>query len=199
MEFYHSTTEEARNAILKNNKIQITHYDMLKYIDAVLPELKAGVKIKLPSSIRGMRSVPYLGEGIYCFNDIEGANEYTPEHDAVVKIECADKEILNLDANDFLEKLYYFLRFEFDEFLESKWFTDETIAQYQVLKKQAINYVLDLDDGYAEEIPEMYAVFLFLIFDLQQKKCPDIVVKKFEEFEYPYFAIKNEKIIEKVS
>ncbi|MDT7016188.1 hypothetical protein [Latilactobacillus curvatus] len=199
MEFYHSTTEEARDAILKNNKIQITHYNMVNYIDAVLPELKAGGKIKLPSSIRGMRSVPYLGEGIYCFDDLEGADEYTPEHDAVVKIECTDKEILNLDATDFLEKLFYFLKFEFDEFLESKWFSDETKAEYKVLKKQAINYVLDLDDGDAEEIPEMNAVFLFLIFDLQQKRCPDIVVKKFEEFEYPYFAIKNEKIIEKVS
>ncbi|MFT8633621.1 MAG: hypothetical protein ABF741_12075, partial [Liquorilactobacillus ghanensis] len=102
--FFHSTTVEGYNSIKRTGIINPTEFEVSQYLDEVLPDISC-LSSPLPTYVFNMRSIPYLGNGIYCFNCKEGAREY--QNDS--KIICIDYDdeykCLDFDEPEILLKL----------------------------------------------------------------------------------------------
>lgn len=196
MEFYHSTTEEARKSILANSYINPTKFDFSSYLDRVLPTLSEDSK--LPKMLIGQRSVPYLLEGIYCFNVIEGARTYR-ESGSVITLSCdTPSEMLDVNDPNFLMRLDDFFNDELMKIIELKIFDKEYVNYYRILKEIILDYLYDIDNT-DRDFPQIYAIMLFLFYNFKQENVPDVLFKQFPEFPYPYYVINNISLVKQVS
>ncbi|WDT64699.1 hypothetical protein NV391_06785 [Companilactobacillus crustorum] len=193
MLFYHSTSSKNKNKIIKSSMIVPTKFDITKYLDVILPNFDGTLKV--PEIVKGQRMVPYLGEGVYCFDNYNSAASYQVNND-VVTIEYDDKcEKIDLDNPIFLIKLDNYLNEEFDDELNKKFLDEDVKLGYKVLKNTILYYIYD-EKNFEKVFPQMFAIIIFLLYDFRNKEEPDVFFRKFSVCDSPYFVIKNERKIE---
>lgn len=182
--------------ILKAGQIRATKFDFSDYLEKVLPSVDTVPN--LPAQVLGQRAVPYLGEGIYCFNQIEGAIAY-PNGTSVVTITYSQtNNSVDVDDPKFLLNLEEFLSNEFmNSLTKGRFYDAETVENYRILKENVLNLLYE--DDSSRNCPQVYAIALFLFYWAQRLDYPDILYKKFPECKYTYYLLKKLELVENVS
>lgn len=200
MDFFHKTNLTNFKKIVKNQYISVTHFETSEYLDCIFPSLDS--KHSLPRFAKPtMREIIYLGDGVYCFDNQFAAYKYEigAEHPRVVKVKYSDEfRLVDFDSPEVLLQLDDYLS---DDFLqkigEAVIDDEELIDRYKMLLAKVQIYLHNMDKE-EEKFPAMFTIILFLLEHfgkIPTKRKADIVKKKFSEFKYPYFVIRNtEKI-----
>lgn len=201
MDFYHSTTFKSRQLIIKENNLRKTEYDFPHYLDVIFNYYDSNKKIDfLPDVIQGQRQVPYLGDGVYCFDNKQAALNYNEE--TFITIHCDKPNILDVDEPEFKLALYEFFAQKLMDVVKEKFYDEDMKQGYAYLSEYLLNKLYDIEDcSSATKFPyEDFALMLFLYFTFEKhNEIPDVLCKNFPENPYLYYNIVNTNIIKEIS
>ncbi|MBT2569837.1 hypothetical protein [Planococcus sp. ISL-110] len=127
MKFYHSTKSEHAASIVNEQVINPSYYDLSAYLREVIlsgwfdsDKFVDTNQLSIPQKFTDVEGneqyVSWLGVGVYCFveTDLEQAQEYSANHDAIVEIIvdeklCQGTNIFNMDSRPSRKKLKEFV------------------------------------------------------------------------------------------
>lgn len=181
MYFYHNTPKPTE--ILKRQKIKLRKFDYSKYLSYVISYTSADdiVAGNLPTSYPKCRcQIPYMGNGIYCFEKKIDASNY--QNGSVITIICKDDiAIINLDDPRTLYETYMILKREGNKYIEDM--TDpESKKKWNLLLELIIS---SFQKRFESNSTIIIGVFMFFWQKIMKKKLSDVYKKEFHDILNP--------------
>lgn len=195
--YYHSTTKQRKEKILKNQSVKFSDFDVNKYLNWLLKTVSVRDKLEDISVVYpgAKRSAPYMGKGLYCFEKYEEAKDYQSEstYDVVTinmvegfsKYDFDDPQV-KLELRNLLNnQLQYFVDTRDDEDRQT-W-----QAIIELLKESLYTNF--------EIVPEMIGVMIHILKEISPKTVYDVYFKTFyvniKSKDMRHVLIKNKKAI----
>lgn len=203
MQLYHSTPN--KKDIIKGKKISINKkFNYNKYLEYILTNSH---NMKTPEQLPGNYtkfggSAPFMGHGIYCFDNEEDANVYQANCEVLeihYEDECSkfdlDDEVVLLTVSDYLDEL------------ESKFSEDDTkLEKFSGWLNLIALLKLCLYDDFKTSEPAV-GLILFILYYHKKINRSDLLIRSFYvkidvvgelENKQKYFLISNKSKIEKM-
>jgi hypothetical protein len=203
VDFFHKTCEKSCDEIVQSQHIKPTCFAVEEYLDSVLPCLDGS--FKFPQFVHGMRQIVYLGNGVYCFDNQIAAYKYGNEQiecPKVVKVNYSDDySLTDFDSPEVLLKLDNIFSDGFLTKISKRVFDDEDLVKsYKILTKRVLEYLhkIEIEE---KEFPQMFTIIIFLLeqfANVPSNESPDVIKKKFSEYDFPYFVIRNTEKIKRL-
>lgn len=199
MIFYHSTYKKKK--ILKDKKIKEQQFNYIKYIEYILDVLtKQDVEdMKIPYSYPGAKiQAPFMGIGIYCFDNLVSAESYKSQAKIVNILYHNDFTLFDLDDPIVKAQIYIILEDEAERVINEM--SDVNSKEVWLLILDVIRKAFYEDFVNCQPVVGIFLHFWYLIL---KKQSHDIIKKGFYDMidverkrnqEY-YFLIKNKKKI----
>ncbi|WP_429966844.1 hypothetical protein [Enterococcus sp. AZ058] len=199
MIFYHSTYQKKK--ILKDDKIKEQQFNYIKYIEYILDVLtKQDVEdMKIPYSYPGAKiQAPFMGIGIYCFDNLVSAASYKSQAKIVNILYHNDFTLFDLDDPIVKAHIYIILEDEAERVINEM--SDVNSKEVWLLILDVIRKAFYEDFVNCQPVVGIFLHFWYLIL---KKQSHDIIKKGFYDMidverkrnqEY-YFLIKNKQKI----
>jgi len=168
LKLYHSTTQQAAEKIVKLQSIYPTKFNFEGYMDVVLDNIDIYPDYyDLPTRVQGMRQVPFLGNGIYCFDNPKSATEYIIDGSVIILDITEMTSELDIDAPETQLFLMDFLDVGFKRYIIQRMFDEELKLSYELLRRKLINFLIFDKGTKAESV--CYAIIIFLLVNFYEK------------------------------
>lgn len=197
MDLYHSSKEKDYIKIIESQNFKIKRkFKYSKYVDHLIDTITI---YKNPHNLPGdypgsYVQAPFMGHGIYCFNNLEDAEQYQ-SNGKVLKITIKeDTSSLNMDDEDVLYSFVTMLKSCREKIIRD--IKDEETKKNYLLLVELIAACLYED---FENSQPAVAIILFFYESLLENKLPDLIIRTFSKSPSPYYLLKNNKVILKIS
>lgn len=200
MNLYHSTTD--KNKIIEKNKLRVnTRFDYRKYLIYLLEN---HFLMQKPRDLRGSYpsskvQAPFMGRGIYCFDNKEDALSYQ-SMSQVVHIQYSDEyDLFDLDNELKMVELLRKLETASDH-LEDKIINKEALTGWKALLEFLKLCIIEE----FEECEPAVGLIFYVINYLLSNDYPDLLAKTFDnqvqadKINNKYYVIINTGKIEKI-
>lgn len=203
VDFFHSTTKENADKILKNKKVEPTQYEFPNFMERLLDNIgKYGSYNSIPNRWLGMPEIPWLGSGIYCFRFFEEAKAYTLNA-SIVKIEVKDSvKEFDFDSPEDLMLIANYLQNDFEKDLRSKFFDKDMIEPYLLVRDFLLNFIMEGMGENSKAQCVCLSIILFILVNIRKKPFkPDIVSYQFKlnDIVGKYYTIRKPEIIKELT
>lgn len=196
MRLYHSTLNSEE--IIKKNQIKPnTSFNYINYVNHILDNssiLKAG---ELMGKYPGSRTqAPFMGNGVYCFNDVEKAKIYQSNAEVVI-IDCEPTDIYDFDDPEWLFGTFNYLNNEVTEKITNLYKENESMKFGWLTLVEFL--IRCIQQNFKKNEPAL-GIVIFILNEFMRKERPDLIINTFydtielskgNEIEVKYFLIKN--------
>lgn len=195
--YYHSTTKTRKAEILRKQSVKFSAFDINKYLNRLLQTVTRNDKLEdIPVSYPGApRLAPYMGNGLYCFDNYEEAESYqSTSTNEVVTVNMVEKfSKYDFDTLQVKLEIYSLLNNELQDFVKT--IDDEDRLPWTAiieLLKQAL-----YSDFKTK--PEMVGILIHILREISPKNKYDVYLKTFyvkiKSKDMRYILIRNKKAI----
>lgn len=200
MDFYHSTYQ--KNKILRDKKIKFQRFDYLKYIEYILDVLTENDldNMTIPYSYPGAKiQAPYMGLGIYCFDNLVSAASYKSQSKIVNILYQSDFTLFDLDDIHVRTEIFLILDTEAEKVINKM--SDVNSKEIWLIILDVIRKAFYEDFKNCQPVVGIFLHFWYIIL---KKQTHDVIKKGFYDMmeletkgkKDDYFLIKNnQKII----
>lgn len=201
--YYHNTFDITKKIMVKTQKMKPSTFNYMKYVDWILENVDPGDTRLVTDYPGAPRQAPYMGVGLYCYNDIELARVHDTRTNRTVANITVDSQatFLDLDADDvkdhILDQLDYFDKEYIDNNIQKddRWFW-----------KLVVNIIkISFYDGFYSQ-PENVGVMLHIFHNIYPREQYDVYQKHYltkydtiSEKEVCYILISNNKCITSIT
>lgn len=195
MELYHSTTQKQK--ILSEKKIRKnTSFRYLEYLKHLLDHVTESTSTEsLSWNYPGSkRQAPFMGNGIYCFDNVQSALSYQTKSE-VIKIQCStDCEVLDLDKYQDIMNLFKSIE-DAEKVLVDKIKDKDAVKGWQSLLLLLKECIMDEFINCQQAVGLIIYVLNYLV----GYKIEEIITISYDKTAGPkYYIITNPAKIEKI-
>lgn len=192
MDFFHNTF--TKNKILTSKKIKPTQYNYTRYINHILNTIFRDIngEIKIPETYPGApRQAPFMGNGIYCFDNFSDCEKY--QSGSVLTIEYEDSyNELDLDSVQKKLEIFKLLENEAVSVINNFSDVDDKNAWFLLLEIVRTSFYNNFKDS-----QPVVGILLHLLYEILNKDQNAIISKKFYDMietdkEMKYYLIKDQ-------
>ncbi|MFW3589729.1 hypothetical protein [Vagococcus fluvialis] len=199
MNFYHSTYK--KNKILKDKKIKNQRFSYIRYLEHILDVLTQGNvdDLIIPYTYPGAQiQAPYMGVGIYCFDNLISAASYKSQGKIINILYQNEFSLFDLDDPSVKAEVYLILEEEAEKVINEM--SDVNSKEVWLLILEVIRKAFYEDFVNSQPVVGIFLHFWYIILN---KQAHDVIKKGFYDImeletkrkKESYFLIKNKQKI----